>query len=287
MKKLTQIQNTQFKQLAVLVLVFLILFIYCKEEPVKPKPEIEPIEPEMILIDEDLTFTYLENSYSTINIDTQMSITLEPYYIGKFELSNLEYYQFVRDGGYENNKWWSEKGWNYKNKENWTKPKYWGKSNPPYFDDTRSNKPNMPVWGISFYEAEAYCNWLTGKTGEKYRVPISSEWVRAAKGPDPGRKYPWGNEWIEGRARYIFWYDSVFAPIDSFINGKSYDGCYNMIGNVYEITISIVPLYGIERNIKIFSYPDFNDTPSSMTTYSCTGFIDYGRICGLRLCKEN
>jgi formylglycine-generating enzyme required for sulfatase activity len=275
-------------------LIVLTICLFCKKNGIEPDNNgtepVVPIEPEMIFINKDLTFTYLESSFS-IHIDTQMVVSLEPYYIGKYELSNIEYFQFVKDSGYTNSKWWSERGWYYKNEENWKMPKYWGYSEPPYTEDVQSNMDDTPVRNISFYEAEAYCNWISEKTGKKYKVPSSAEWVRAAKGPDPGRKYPWGNDWIENRARYIFWDDSLFVPVNSYPEGISFDGCYNMIGNVFEITVPIFLHYQdtIDNFRKmIFSYPDFNDTPSSFTTYSYIGFHDYDRMwsLGVRLCRE-
>ena len=60
---------------------------------------------------------------------------------------------------------------------------------------------NHPVVGVTWYEAEAYCNWLNGQlppdqAGET--VPTEAEWEWAARGPE-GRQYPWGDEWESWR----------------------------------------------------------------------------------------
>ncbi len=49
-----------------------------------------------------------------------------------------------------------------------------------------------PVLGISFDDAQAYCEWYTRRTGVAVRLPTEEEWEKAARGVD-GRYYPWGN----------------------------------------------------------------------------------------------
>ena len=286
------------KRISIFVISFIVLIIclFCKNNGTEPdnnntEPVI-PIEPEMILIEENLTFTYLlfrseEEDY--MNLKRQISVTLEPYYISKYELTNLEYYQFVRDGGYTDSVYWTPDGWEWNKESNVMAPLFWNLSDtPPYINDIHSNLNNTPVHGISFYEAESYCKWLSLKTGKNYKIPTSAQWQRAAKGPDPGGLYPWGNEFVEENFHIIHENaDFVLLEVNTIPNGISPDGCFHMIGNAYEYTIPIFPLYGDTSRIGLYSYPLFGET-QSMTVKAVRASYPFKRYggYGVRLCRE-
>jgi len=51
---------------------------------------------------------------------------------------------------------------------------------------------NLPVIGVAFDDALAYCAWRSARDGRTYRLPSEAEWEKAARGTD-GRCFPWGN----------------------------------------------------------------------------------------------
>src|SRR4030095_432041 len=58
---------------------------------------------------------------------------------------------------------------------------------------------NHPAENVSWYDAVAFCRWLSAKLGYEVRLPTEQEWEKAARGVD-GRAYPWGNQYVSGYA---------------------------------------------------------------------------------------
>jgi formylglycine-generating enzyme required for sulfatase activity len=274
-----------------------VALLTCQENPIVPNDDF--VEPEMISINENLIFTYgpsWDTTFVPPDSLPMLVVELEPYEIGKYEVTNEEYEKFVRDGGYRDSAYWSEDGWNCKINENWSLPVYWSEDKL-WLDDLYSNKKNTPIHGISYYEAEAYCKWLSTKTNANYHIPSSYQWVRAAKGPDTGTKYPWGNNYNRNYANFIFLpTDKVtLVEVYSFEEGKSIEGCYNMIGNVFEICLFHQYSNPLIQHTHYFSSASLAVSSSgdpcyrTMTTISSYS-IDKDRrfyALGLRIVKEN
>lgn len=108
------------------------------------------------------------------------------YSVAKYPLTNAQFAKFIEAGGYNNQKWWTDAGWQQKQRDNWTEPDYWS--------DSDWNGADYPVVGVSWYESVAFCLWLSDTTGEKIMLPTEEQWQYAAQGDD-GRDYPWGNNW--------------------------------------------------------------------------------------------
>ena len=54
--------------------------------------------------------------------------------------------------------------------------------------------PEQPVVAVSWFDAVAYCDWLSQVDGRRVRLPTEAEWECAARGGAEGMRYPWGNE---------------------------------------------------------------------------------------------
>jgi formylglycine-generating enzyme required for sulfatase activity len=153
------------------------------------------------------------------------TIYLDEFEISKYPVTNQEYEQFIKAGGYDKKEFWTSDGWDWIQKNQIKEPGFWR--------DRRFNMPNFPVVGVSWYEADAWCKWFGTLTGKSYRLPTEAEWEKAARGTD-GRIYPWGNEIDPDKCNYGKSGLNNTSPIGIFPNGESPYGCLDMAGNVWE-----------------------------------------------------
>jgi formylglycine-generating enzyme required for sulfatase activity len=126
-------------------------------------------------------------------------VFLDSYLIDKYEVSNKDYGDFIRATSH---------------------------AAPAYWDDPRLNKPEQPVVGVNWLDAKAFCEYR-GK-----RLPTEAEWEKAARGPK-ANLYPWGNDFDPAKANYGKSHDATMQ-VNSYPEGVSYYGAYNMAGNVFE-----------------------------------------------------
>jgi formylglycine-generating enzyme required for sulfatase activity len=155
----------------------------------------------------------------------QRKIYLDDFMIGKYQVTNEEFKEFIDDGGYDKEEFWAKEGWQWREENRIYEPEYW--------HDRKWNAANFPVVGISWYEAEAYANWLSETTGHQYRLPTEAEWEKAARGTD-GFKYPWGDEFDKNLCNSDESGLNRTSPVGIFSKGKSPYGCFDMAGNVWE-----------------------------------------------------
>jgi formylglycine-generating enzyme required for sulfatase activity len=103
---------------------------------------------------------------------------------------------------------------------------------PPFWDDRHFNHPGQPVVGVSWHEAQAYCDWLATSTGHSYRLPTEAEWERAARGGVEGALYPWGDAPYDSLLDYATRWQNGPEPV-----GKSSPNAYGLFdicANVHE-----------------------------------------------------
>ena len=141
---------------------------------------------------------------------------LEAYSIDRYPVTCGQYRDFMESGGYQNPDWWSADGWKWLQSAKVSRPLYWS-------ENLAFN--NHPVCGVSWYEAEAYCNF-TGK-----RLPSEAEWEKAASWDATNqtyRIYPWGEEQPNGSLCNHGNNIANTSPVDAFPKGASAAGCCDM-----------------------------------------------------------
>ncbi|MFZ2359698.1 MAG: SUMF1/EgtB/PvdO family nonheme iron enzyme [Anaerolineae bacterium] len=153
--------------------------------------------------------------------------------IGRYPVTHREFKRFMDEGGYRQDKpWWSQ---NAKSELS----SLWRSERPAprYWDDSRFNRPTQPVVGVSWYEAVAYCAWLSGKLqaagrAVQARLPTLEEWRQVAG----SQTYPWGATFDPARANSEESGLGQTTPVDMYPDGKTPSGVWDMAGNVWEWT---------------------------------------------------
>ncbi len=132
-------------------------------------------------------------------------VHLDPYWIDRYEVTNLQYRQFVRATG---------------------------RAEPEYWEDPRYNDDSQPVVGVTFEDAGAYCGWLNK------RLPSEAEWEKAARGGQ-SRLYPWGDRPEAGLSNTSESKKNRALGSESFPNDVSPYGVRQMAGNVLEWCLDV------------------------------------------------
>ena len=193
------------------------------------------------------------------NEKPQHKVFLQDFLIDRAPVSNEDYLEFMKAGGYQDFRWWHSAGWEKVNQEQWRGPLYWEQHEGEWMIRDFAglhrvgDKLNEPVSHVSFLEASAYAKWA-GR-----RLPTEAEWEKAAcfsPALNSKQQFPWGNDEVEAQLANMFenglW--SV-APIGSFPDGQSVYGCQQMIGEVWEWTTSdYVPYPGFKSE-----FDEYND----------------------------
>jgi ergothioneine biosynthesis protein EgtB len=152
----------------------------------------------------------------------------QPFRLANRAVTNGEYLEFVRAGGYENPAHWLSDGWATVQSERWKRPIYWS----PFLDaeftltGLRELNPSSPVCHLSYYEADAFARWGGA------RLPTEAEWEVAANGA------PLHGNFVENRR----WHPEP-PPASAAAAGTSESPLLQMFGNVWEWTQSAYAPY--------------------------------------------
>lgn len=180
------------------------------------------------------------------------TVELEAFRIARAPVSNGEFLAFVEDGGYRRPELWSFGGRKWLQTETDIAlvhgerepvmrapkhPLYWrlhdGHWQERLFEQWRPLDLDAPAVHISYWEAEAWCNWA-GR-----RLPTEAEWEVAALGNRPGqpfRRFPWGNEPPTSERADMDATSMAQQPVSALPDGESPFGCRQMVGTCWEWT---------------------------------------------------
>ena len=183
--------------------------------PVTPAP----VKPEMVRI-EGGTFQMGLSEVPTkepydLGQTPARAVSVKSFMIDKTEVTNAEYADFVGGAKY-------------------MAPSYWNNGKPP------AGQEQWPVTNVSLTDAKAFADWRSKRDHQEYRLPTEAEWEYAARNGSQNSLYPWGNEWLEGRANVDA---NALKPVGTYPQGASRSGVLDLIGNVWEWTSTKAAAY--------------------------------------------
>jgi 5-histidylcysteine sulfoxide synthase/putative 4-mercaptohistidine N1-methyltranferase len=176
----------------------------------------------------------------------------------KHLVSNREFLKFIEEGGYSNESYWTQEGWDWVLYKKAVAPQFWIPQEDGSFRFRSMLKAIDMPWSwpaeTNYLEAKAFCNWKTEKTGLPIRLPSEEEWYRLldfTKTPDVAEweKTP-GNLNLEDAASSV--------PVDKYAFEQ---GFYDVLGNVWQHTetpIRGLPGFQVHPLYDDFSTPTFD-----------------------------
>jgi ergothioneine biosynthesis protein EgtB len=166
---------------------------------------------------------------------------IEPFRLANRPVSNGEFRDFIRAGGYTQAAHWLADGWACVQREDWRQPLYWSDSLEQAFTlaGLRELDLNAPVSHVSYYEADAFARWAG------MRLPTEFEWEAAAA------QFRYGEVWE--------WTSSAYVPYPGFAPLSGALGEYNAKFMVNQLVLrggsSATPPGHIRASYRNFFYP--------------------------------
>jgi len=232
-------------------------------EWVKPHPAWQPFRetneaPRNSLVDipagsVSLGKSYSDSIYGWDNEYGEHEADVEAFQAAKFLVSNQEFLEFVEDGGYQADEFWSEDGLQWRQFTKAQHPTFWLQTKKGWQCRLMAEVIDMP-WDwpvdVNYHEAKAFCNWKAKQTGQSVRLPTEDEWYRLYEvaGLDELTS-------DLAPANIHLDYAASSCPVNFFKHGDLYD----VIGNVWQWTET--PIYPFDEFKVHPIYDDFT-TPT-------------------------
>lgn len=204
-----------------------------------------------------------DNEYGTLNC------FVKSFEVSKNMITNDEFLDFIKSGGYETRDYWSEAGWNWIKAQNLAMPKFWILRDQKYYLRAMFDEIDIPWnWPVEViaHEAEAFCRWK----GNNMRLLFESEWKLLTD------RY-FNNQLLDfddyGKFNTNFTFGSP-SPVGYFSINSNLPN--DLLGNVWEILSNdFYPLDGFKEHpcYKDFSVPFFDSDHGMMTggSWASTG----------------
>lgn len=167
------------------------------------------------------------------------SVDIKAFWVDRYLVTNAQFQEFIDDDGYRRQSLWTQEGWLWIERMKRKRPTFW--------EVEKLNFPNLPVVGVTWYEATAFAKWRNA------RLLNEAEWeYLATYNPETEQKqiYPWGDSFSEDAANIMVG-DYMFrpTPIGMYPKGVNYWGVHDLVGNVWEWLSSLYLPYPIDFSL--------------------------------------
>jgi iron(II)-dependent oxidoreductase len=184
------------------------------------------------------------------------AVHVDAFWIATAPVTNGEYAEFVAAGGYDDRRWWTDRGWLHRIDAGLVAPRFWERDGQEWyrrrFGLMERLRADEPVVHVCAHEADAYAVWA-GR-----RLPTEAEWEKAARfDPVTGRsrRYPWGDEEPTAEHANLGQRHLQPAPAGAYPRGASALGVHQLVGDVWEwLSSGFHPYPGFE----MFPYPEYS-----------------------------
>ena len=126
-------------------------------------------------------------------------------------------------------------------KDGWRNPDWWGSDlyrDPDGDGYNIGRHSNFPVVNVSWFDAVAFCRWLSNRLKFEVRLPTEWEWQRAATDGNDGKIFPWGNDWNPKREPHFANTSEsglqALTAVGMYPFGRSQSGLLDLAGTVWE-----------------------------------------------------
>ncbi len=152
-----------------------------------------------------------------VEIEAHGRFPVAPFNLAACPITVRQFQVFLdAPDGFQNDKWWV-KG-----------------ERQPLNSDWDEASTNHPVTGVSWFDASAFCQWLSAKRGEEIRLPDEWEWQWAAQSARRVFLYPWGKVWRQTAANTAESSIRGTSAVGIYPRGRSEQGAWDLSGNVWE-----------------------------------------------------
>lgn len=199
---------------------------------------------------------------------------VNPFRLAKYPVTNEQFEAFLKaEDGYRNEEWWRDIEQSCE------------------AGQPRWQEANTPRVTVSWYEAVAFCRWLSAKTGSSIPLPTEWEWQQAATSGDPKHEYPWKGSWDATRCNNNESRLNRTTVVGMYPQGATQQGGLDMAGNVWEWCSNIYYRPDTKITIgglRVIRGGSWDDKQERLRTSSRDGFSVFNRLdsIGFRLVQD-